>query len=224
VVRGFELDEGRSLLVAATTLGSGFATYGAGQLVKRFRTSPWTRELSHTLRAGDFHTDGNVSSVPPVATAMQCEREDPGGDDYAEQRVAHLPRLLHHLANDGPECAAALAFLTETETAMAHERSPAMWRGRLVRASIVRYHPNSLRVANNRLGRPPETLEAFIAAIHQAAMAVSIPFHTRPGDVLLVSNTEALHYRGACSVRFTRFPTEFESRSLLVLHRKGARS
>ena len=44
----------------------------------------------------------------------------------------------------------------------------------------------------------------------------------RPGDVLMVSNTKALHYRGACSVLFTRFPTEFESRSLLILHRQGA--
>lgn len=222
VLRGLEIDGGRTLLVVSTILGTTFATYGPGRLVKRFRMSPWTTELSHTLRPGDFHTDGNVSATPPVATAMQCECADPGGTDYAEQRVAHLPELLAHLADDGPEGAAALAFLTEIEAPMAHEWSSMIWRGRLVQAGLVRYHPQSLRVANNRLGGSPKPLEAVIATIHRAAMAVSMPFHTRPGDLLLVSNTDALHYRGACSVLFTRFPTEFESRSLLVLHRQGA--
>ena len=57
-------------------------------------------------------------------------------------------------------------------------------------------------------------------AIHRAALGVSVPFHTGKGDTLLVSNRTALHYRGACSVRFTKFPTEFDSRSLVVLHLK----
>jgi hypothetical protein len=51
-------------------------------------------------------------------------------------------------------------------------------------------------------------------------MDVSLPYHTRPGDAVLVSNTFALHYRGECSVRFIKFPREFEARSLLVLHMK----
>jgi hypothetical protein len=47
-----------------------------------------------------------------------------------------------------------------------------------------------------------------------------VPFHTGPGDAVLVSNRTALHYRGACSVRFTKFPNEFDARSVLVLHLK----
>ncbi|HVF59747.1 MAG TPA: TauD/TfdA family dioxygenase [Thermoanaerobaculia bacterium] len=220
VVRGLEADEGRSLLIVSTALGAAFSEYQSRRIVKRFRMSPWTTELSHTMRAGDFHTDGNVSIIPPVGTAMQCEREDPGGPEYAGQRVAYLPELLKRLASGTSEDTRALAFLTEAEAAMAHERSPEVWRGRLVQNDMIRYHPHSLRVARKRLNKESRELESLIAAIHRAAMAVSVPFHTRAGDILLVSNRTALHYRGACSVRFTRFPTEFDSRSLLVLHLK----
>ena len=91
-------------------------------------------------------------------------------------------------------------------------------RGRLVQDGKIRYHPQSLRVAAKRLEQQAQDVEPVIAAIHRASMDVSLPFHTSPGDTVLVSNTFALHYRGECSVRFTKFPTEFESRSLLVLH------
>jgi hypothetical protein len=220
VVRGLEADEGRSLLIVSTALGAAFDAYRPRQVVKRFRMSPWTNELSHTLRAGDFHTDGNVSAVPPVGTAMQCEIEDPGAPEYAEQRVAYLPDLLKRLASGDGEDVEAFAFLAEAEAAMAHERSNEIWRGRLVQNGTIRYHPQSLRLASKRLNRTSPELESAIAAIHRAAIEVSVPFHTRPGDTVLVSNRTALHYRGACSVRFTRFPTEFESRSLFVLHLK----
>jgi hypothetical protein len=220
VVRGLAPDDGRSLLILATVFGGSFDTSKPGKIVKRFRMSPWTTELSHTTRAGDFHTDGNVSAHPPLGTAMQCEREDPGAPEYAEQRVAFLPDLLARLRSGGDSDAAALRFLTEEETAMTHERASAVWRGTLVQNGSIRYHPHTLRMADARLNAGRADLESLIATIHRAAIDVSVPFHTAPGDTVLVSNRTALHYRGACSVRFTRFPAEFESRSLYVLHVK----
>jgi hypothetical protein len=220
VVRGLRADEGRSLLIASRALGTAFATYGADRIVKRFRMSPWADGLSHTLKAGDFHTDGNVSRNPPGGTAMQCEVEDPGAPEYAEQRVAYLPDVLERLASGSQEEVAAFEFLTNSEAAMASETAPGVWRGRLVQDGKIRYHPQSLRVAAKRLKEQAPDVEPVIAAIHRASMDVSVPFHTRPGDTVLVSNTFALHYRGECSVRFTKFPREFEARSLLVLHMK----
>ena len=218
VVRGLEADEGRSLLLVSTAVGAAFEAYRPERIVKRFRMSPWTNELSHTIRAGDFHTDQNVSAAPPVGTAMQCEHQDPGGLVYAEQRVAYLPLLLERLSCGGGEDAAAFAFLTEAEAVLAHKRSPEVWRGRLVENGTIRYHPQSLRIASKRLNEQSAEIESVIAAIHRAAVDVSVPFHTGSGDTLLVSNRRALHYRGACSVRFRRFPMEFDSRSLFVLH------
>lgn len=220
VVRGLGADEGRSLLIASTAFGATFDTYGPRRIVKRFRMSPWTNELSHTTRAGDFHTDGNVSAIPPLGTAMQCEQEDPGAPEYAEQRVAFLPHLLDRLQSGSRQDIEAFKFLTETAAAMAHERSHDIWRGVLVQNGTIRYHPHGLRVANRRLNEESPELESVIAAIHRAATDVSVPFQTFAGDTVLVSNRAALHYRGACSVRFKRFPTEFDSRSLLVLHLK----
>ncbi|HEX2093004.1 MAG TPA: TauD/TfdA family dioxygenase [Longimicrobiaceae bacterium] len=220
VLRGLDADEGRSLLIVSRALGTTFGTYGPGRIVKRFRMSPWADGLSHTLRAGDFHTDGNVSRDPPAGTAMQCEVEDPGAPKYAEQRVAYLPDILERLLSGSPDDRAAYAFLTATEAAMASETSPGVWRGHLVQDGVIRYHPQSLRIAAKRLKQDPTEIESGIAAIHRASMDVSVPFHTRPGDTVLVSNRFALHYRGECSVRFIKFPTEFEARSLLVLHMK----
>lgn len=220
VVRGLEADQGRSLLIVSATLDARFDTYQPGRIVKRFRMSPWTNELSHTTRAGDFHTDGNVSVTPPVATAMQCEQEDPGASEYAEQRVAFLPDVLGRLSSGGSDEAEAMAFLSASGTVMAHERSAKVWRGRLLENGTIRYHPHSLRVADARMAAGVANLELMIGAVHRAAMDVSVPFQTAAGDTVLVSNRTALHYRGACSVRFTRFPSEFEARSLFVLHLK----
>lgn len=220
LIRGLEADEGRSLLIVSAVFDAAFDTYRPGRIVKRFRMSPWTNELSHTTRAGDFHTDGNVSVTPPVATAMQCEHEDPGAPEYAEQRVAFLPDVLGRLASGHADEAEAMAFLAASGTVMAHERSADVWRGCLVENGTIRYHPHSLRVADARLGAGVANLESIIATVHRAAMDVSVPFQTAAGDTVLVSNRTALHYRGACSVRFTRFPSEFESRSLFVLHLK----
>ena len=221
VVRGLNTDQGKSLLIASAAMGKAFDTYRPEQIVKRFRMSPWTRDLSHTTQAGDFHTDGNVSATPPVGTALQCEREDPGAPEFAEQRAAHLADLLDRLASGTREDRDAHRFLTEAEAALAHGHSSDIWRGRLVQSGAIRYHPHSLRVAEKRLGNPFPYLESTIATIHRAAMDVSIPFHTGPGDVLLLSNRTALHYRGPCSVKFNSFPLDFESRSVLVLHLKG---
>jgi hypothetical protein len=220
VVRGPEPDDGRSLLILATAFRGLFDTFGPGKIVKHFVMSPWTTELSHTTRAGDFHTDGNVSEIPPVGTAMQCEREDPGAPEYAEQRVAFVPDLIAHLELGDRAESDALRFLTEEEVAMTHERSTDVWRGRLVQNGTIRYHPHSLRMADSRSGLDRRDLESLIATIHRAALEVSVPFHTAAGDTVLVSNRTALHQRGACSVRFTRFPAEFVSRSLFVLHVK----
>ena len=218
VIRGLEVDEGRSLLIASSTLGANFDTYGPRHIVKRFRMSPWTTELSHTTRAGEFHTDGNVSEVSPLVTVMQCEQEDPGAPAFAEQRVAHLPDLLERLQSGDRNDNDAAARLTDVDSHMAHERSPRTWRGRLVQHGTIRYHPQSLRVAAKRLKESVSELDSAIAAIARAARDVSLPFHTGVGDTVLVSNRTALHYRGECSVRFTEFPTEYESRSVLVLH------
>lgn len=219
VVRGLDADDGRSLLIVSTAFGAPFASYGLRRIVRRFRMSPWTTELSHTTKGGDFHTDGNVAQVPPTGTAIQCEHPDPGAPEYAEQRVAYLPDLLARLGAGTATDRSALHFLTLTDAVMTHERKHEVWKGRLVDQDTIRYHPESLRTAVRRGYYSEATdVEPFIAAIHRAAMESSVPFQTLPGDTVLVLNKKALHYRGPCSVRFTRFPTEFESRSVLMLH------
>lgn len=215
VVRGLPVTEdGGSLILAALATGRRLRTYRGNQIVKKFEMSPWTTDLSHTIREGDFHTDLNTDPEPPALTAIQCLRADPGAPDYGQNRVARLEDILAHLRAEGR--ADVGRFLEQAEVTMSSS-STQSWTGSIIRDSHVRYHPATLRAAQ-QLPEVATILEEMIQAVHIAALSVSLPFDLGPGDLLFVSNRRALHYRGECSVRFKRFPTEYDSRAIFVLH------
>lgn len=207
---------GATLLLAAKSVGSKFRTYRGGQVIKHFKMSPWTTELSHTTREGEFHTDLNTEPCPPAVTAMQCLDPDPGGPVYGMSRVARLADLLAFL--EERRDTETLCFLTRDTVTMLNDRSKSSWSGLAVEGGTIRYHPETLRAAVRRSGRPESALEDRIAGVARAALAVSEPFIMERGNVLLLSNRRTLHYRGECSVVFNRYPTEFASRSVFILH------
>ena len=209
-------DDGATLLVAARTIGSMFRTYRGGQIIKHFKMSPWTSELSHTTREGEFHTDLNTEPCPPAITAMQCLDQDPGAPRYGVTRVVRMAALLDFLEEYKEE--ETFRFLTQETIIMLNDRSWSSWTGNIVKEGIIRYHPETLRAAARRSGNSTSLLEDQIARVTQAALAVSEPFILERGDVLLLSNYRTLHYRGECSVVFKQFPTEFASRSIFILH------
>ena len=220
VVRGLPaLADGASLLLASLCLPGRFKTYRNGRIVKTFRMSPWTTDLSHTIREGDFHTDINTDPEPPALTAIQCLNPDPGAPGYGVNRVARTVDLLAWLeANGGGEI---LRFLRETPVTMVNDRSQASWTGTIVQGDRIRFHPETIRAALRRLELQAPEIEARLAAVREAALAVSTPFWLDEGDILFVSNHRALHYRGECSVAFLDFPLEFRSRAIYVLHKMG---
>ena len=86
-IRGFpSTHDGSALLLAALTIGESLRTYRNGKVNKHFRMSPWTTELSHTTRGGEFHTDLNTEPYPPAITAIQCLEPDPGSPQYGITR------------------------------------------------------------------------------------------------------------------------------------------
>ena len=208
--------EGASLLYLALVLCRRFKAYRGDKVVKHFRLSPWTTELSHTLQEGHFHTDINTTAEPPVVTAIQCQIPDPGAPTYGEVRVARLSDLLQRLRSSCD--ARALEFLQETDVTMVNESSPGGWTGRIVTKDHIRFHPETLRAAQRRYGNLSTDLEDNLRVIKAAALSVSTPIQLGAGDALLVSNTRALHYRGACSVTYHSFPRGFNSREVYVLH------
>lgn len=218
VVRGLPVtDDGGSLLVAALATGRHFRTYRGDQVVKKFAMSPWTTDLSHTIREGDFHTDLNTEAEPPALTVIQCLRPDPGAPTYGQNRVARWRDVFDHLRTGGR--GDVVSFLERARVTMASGQART-WTGSIVEGNRVRYHPETLRDAE----QSPEVatdLERMIQAVHATALSVSVPFDLGPGDVLFVSNWRSVHYRGECSVRFTRFPTEYDSRVIFVLHQLG---
>lgn len=216
VLKGLPVDrEGVTLLLASQTVASGFRTYRGGQIIKHFKMSPWTAELSHTTREGEFHTDLNTEPSPPAITAMQCFVADPGAPTYGLNRVARLADLCGYLKKHD---SATLDFLTKQTVTMLNDYASSSWSGNVIRGNMIRYHPETLRAAVKRVGRVEPEIEAAIAGVCRAALAISDPFNLDSGDVLLLSNHRTLHYRGECSVVFKRYPVDFDSRSIFVLH------
>jgi hypothetical protein len=207
---------GATLLLAAQTVASVFRTYRGGQIIKHFKMSPWTTELSHTTREGEFHTDLNTESCPPAITAMQCLDPDPGAPEYGISRVARLVDLLAFLEQSKNN--ETLDFLTNKPVTMLNDHSSSSWSGCVVDGQMIRYHPETLRAAARREGHSDGILEDRIAAVAKAAFAVSQPLNMDRGDILLLSNHRTLHFRGECSVVLKSYPTEFVSRSVFILH------
>ena len=95
VLRGLpSVQDGAVLLVAALTIGEGLRTYRSGKVIKHFKMSPWTMDLSHTTRGGEFHTDLNTEAHPPAITAIQCLAPDPGSPRFGVTRISRLRHLL----------------------------------------------------------------------------------------------------------------------------------
>lgn len=215
VVRGVPTDDGATTLLAALSLSARFKSYRKNKIVKHFKMSPWTKELSQTIKEGYFHTDLNTAPVPPAATVIHCHKPDPN-PKMGESRVVMIDELLSELERRGE--ADTLTFLTKTKLDMVDERKQGAWSGSIIEGGTIRFHPETLRAAAQRLYSLPQELEHYLTVIHDCAMAVSEPIHLAPGDALFVSNHRALHYRGECTVQFTKFPRQFLAREIYVLH------
>ncbi len=216
-IQGFpSTQDGSALLLAALTIGESLRVYRDGKVSKDFKMSPWTTELSHTTRRGEFHTDLNTEPCPPAITAIQCLEPDPGSPEYGVIRVARLTHLLDFVRLDDDKC--TQRFLREESVTMLNDRSSSSRTGHIVEGGVIRYHPETLRAAERRAADPVIDLEQRIAGVERAAMSVSKPFALKRGDILLISNHRALHCRGECSVLFQDFPMDFGSRRVSVLH------
>ncbi|QZE30740.1 TauD/TfdA family dioxygenase [Pantoea ananatis] len=215
IVRGVPTDDGGTTLLAALSLSARFKSYRNNKIVKHFKMSPWTVELSQTIQEGHFHTDLNTAPVPPAATVIHCHKPDPN-PCMGESRIAGLYDLLNELERrDEVE---TLAFLTKTKVDMVDEHKQGSWNGSIVASNTIRFHPETLRAAALRLGSLPQDLEHHLKTIHDSSMAVSEPIHLAPGDAIFVSNLRALHYRGECTAQFTNYPRQFLAREIYVLH------
>lgn len=215
VVRGIPVDNGTSSLLSALVLRSRYKSYRGRKIVKKFKMSPWTTELSQTIKEGHFHTDLNTAPKPPAATVIHCIKPDPQPGS-GETRIVLLPDLLGELKRRNAED--TLRLLMETDVEMVDDRKHGSWSGKIVQNKEIRFHPETLRAAVRRSAAMPKDLEEHLALIHESALAVSSPIQLDRGDAVFVSNLRALHYRGPCTARYIDFPRNFDSREIYVFH------
>ncbi|MGN2432789.1 TauD/TfdA family dioxygenase [Pseudomonas syringae] len=216
VIRGNPaLSDERIALLLALAVNAGFKPYRGSKIVKHFKMSPWTTELSQTLRDGHFHTDLNTSSEPPRITLIHCRVPDPT-PGCGVLRVARIRDLLAELRRRGAD--KALRFLLRDTVAIVDDRAQGSWSGTMASESTIRFHPETLKAAQRRGASFVDPLDEQLDTIHEAALAVSYPIELGMGDTLLVSNVRALHYRGECTVQYLDFPRHFKARQIHVLH------
>ncbi|MEZ6018438.1 MAG: TauD/TfdA family dioxygenase [Planctomycetota bacterium] len=216
VVRGGPVEgDGATALLLALAFDAAFKPYRRDKIVKLFRMSPWTTELSQTLREGHFHTDLSTALQPPRVTLIHCRKPDPTPGSGVV-RVAPIRSLLAELRRRGAD--EVLQFMLSDTVEMVDDRVQGSWSGIIASESSVRFHPETLRAAERRGARFADALERQLEVIRDAALAVSEPIELGPGDALFVSNVRALHYRGACTVQYLEFPRRFEAREIHVLH------
>jgi hypothetical protein len=216
VVRGTPaLSDERIALLLALALDAGFKPYRGSKIVKHFKMSPWTTELSQSLRDGHFHTDLNTAREPPRITLIHCRVPDPT-PGYGVLRVARVRDLLAELRRRGAD--KALRLLLRDTVDMVDDRARGAWSGTMASESNIRFHPETLKAAQHRGTSFIDPLEEQLDTIHEAALAVSHPIELGMGDTLLVSNVRALHYRGECTVQYLDFPRHFQARQIHVLH------
>lgn len=216
VVRGTTaLCDERIALLLALALDAGFKPYRGSKIVKHFKMSPWTTELSQSLRDGHFHTDLNTASEPPRITVIHCRVPDPT-PGYGVLRVARVRDLLAELRRRGAD--KVLRLLLRDTVDMVDDRALGSWSGTMASESTIRFHPETLKAAQRRGANFIDPLEEQLDTIHEAALAVSHPIELGTGDTLLVSNVRALHYRGECTVQYLDFPRHFQARQIHVLH------
>lgn len=216
VVRGVPVEgDGATTLLLAIAFDAAFKPYRRDKIVKHFKMSPWTTELSQTLREGHFHTDLSTAVEPPCVTLIHCRKSDPTPGSGVV-RVAPIRGLLAKLRRRGAD--EALRFMLSDTVEMVDERAHGSWSGIIASESRVRFHPETLRAAERRGVRFAGALERQLEVIRDAALDASEPIELGPGDALFVSNVRALHYRGACTVQYLEFPLRFEAREIHVLH------
>ncbi|MDX7834285.1 hypothetical protein SJS85_02450 [Aeromonas caviae] len=216
VMRGTTtLGDERIALLLALALNAGFKPYRGNKIVKHFKMSPWTTELSHTLRDGHFHTDLNTASKPPSITLIHCRVPDPT-PGYGILRVARVGDLLAELRRRGAD--KTLRFLLHDTVTIVDDRAQGAWSGTMASESAIRFHPETLKAAQRRGASFIDPLEEQLDTIHEVALSVSHPIELGMGDTLLVSNIRALHYRGECTVQYLDFPRHFQARQIHVLH------
>lgn len=208
--------DGSTGLLLARAFFPDLKSYRHSRIVKQFRMSPWTTELSHTLADGHFHTDLNTAERPPAATIMQCLAPDPDAPRHGQLRVVSLKRLLEALQRIGDP--RVLRFFTQDQVVMTNGKNSETWSGQITDGNAVRFHPETLRSAQRQHAANASDLEDCLATVHETALGVAHEIGLARGEVLMVSNRRALHQRGACTVRFRSFPRDFESRVVAVLH------
>jgi hypothetical protein len=215
VVRDIPNQSPAGTVLTALALKHQFKTYRQAKIVKHFKMSPWTKDLSHTLAQGHFHTDINTTAAPPEITLIQCHKPDPT-EGAGESRVAVLSDLVAQLTEQ--KQFSTLEFLQDDSVRMVDDSKANCWQGAIVENDTIRFHPQTLRAAAKRFDLDKDVLEQHLEVLHQACLKVSHVVHLEAGDALVVSNHKALHYRGECTVSFEEFPTKFNAREIFVLH------
>lgn len=183
-----------------------------GNICHRYKVLPESKNFSEQVGCGGFHTDFMFQAEPPEYIALLCLRADPRHPYYGRNQIVSKKKFISKVEE--------LVGLTEKDL----EQHSLTYN--LPRQGIYRY-PLLDRLGNNTIFRFHESLvdqqcaqseilpeKNLIAFLHSVFMDVCEDVCLNAGDILVISNHQALHRRSECSISYQGSNANFASREM----------
>jgi hypothetical protein len=183
-----------------------------GSVCHSYKVLPDSENFSEQVGCGGFHTDFMFQAEPPEYIALLCLEADPKHPFYGRNQIVSKRKFISKVQE--------LVGLSEKELEQHYLTYSLPGHG------VFKY-PLLNRMGDNTIFRFHELLideqcdnseilpqEKFIAFLHSVFMDVCEDVCLDRGDLLVISNHQALHRRSECSISYKGSTSRIVSREM----------
>lgn len=186
-----------------------------GALCHQYSVLPESANFSEQMLGGGFHTDFMFQPNPPAYIALLCLQPDPRHPLYGRNQVVHVRPFLERMQQ--------IFGVSEQELKEYRLLYDLAERGRFEQPilsdldgkPIFRFHERLLAKGQMKGISAPDMSVA--AMLHAVMMEVMADICLDRGDLLILSNHNALHRRGECSIEFAGVAGKWHAREMATI-------
>lgn len=221
-IKGLEADDSiKSILMFGLGIGEVFADLSHQEtIVCETKPRPDERLQGNQLKPLFLHTDFAMLENPPIATIIECKKQDPSGLSYGSNGLSIAQDIVSKYYGTKKLDLILNTYLPfggttpEGKDILIHKPILELTAGRV---KIVRFHPSRIHHGFRLRNTDISNVEYDVLSIFQEwALQSRRKFSLDLGELLIVNNRTALHDRSACSLKINSDLT-LESRISHVL-------
>lgn len=183
-----------------------------GSLCHQYSVLPETDNFSEQMACGGFHTDFMFQPNPPSHIALLCLKPDPRHPFYGRNQIVHMRPFLEKMQLIFGVAEQDLKNLMLIYDFAEHGRFEKPLISDFEDKTIFRFHEKLLSNGQQKvLFAPDMPLASMLNAV---MMDVMVEVSLDSGDLLILSNHNALHRRGECSVEFSGIAGKWLAREM----------